>query len=68
MANELKSFGNGSMVWTIIYRDYNGKHASKLVYGSPNLPTMLTEVKKEYKRLIALMPGNQRITLADNIS
>ena len=68
MANELKSFGNGSMVWTIIYRDYNGKHASQLVYGSPNLPTMLTEVKKEYKRLIALMPGNQRVTLADNIS
>ncbi len=68
MGNELKSFGNGSMVWTIVYRDYNGKYASQLVYGSPDTKTMLEEVLKEYKRLVALIPGNQRVTIPPQIS
>ena len=49
------------MVWTIIYREENGDYHSKLVYGSPNTPTMLTEVQEEYLRLVALLPGNQRV-------
>tara|TARA_B100000927_G_C16334000_1_gene416488 strand:- start:332 stop:538 length:207 start_codon:yes stop_codon:yes gene_type:complete len=64
MGNKIENFGNGNMVWTIIYRDYNGKHNSKVVYGPPDKTSMLSAVKEEYKRLIALMPGNQKVTLA----
>jgi len=61
MSNETTCFGNGSMVWTIIYREENGDYHSKLVYGSPNTPTMLEDVQEEYPRLVALLPGNQRV-------
>ena len=63
MGNKRKHFGTCGMVYTIVYQEYNGKTVSSLVYGPPDEKKMMTLVLKEYKRLLCLMKGNQRVCI-----
>ena len=61
MGNRKKYFGMAGMVYTIVYHEYNGDTASSIVYGPPDHKKMLNLVKQDYKRLICLIKGNQKV-------
>ena len=58
---QLEKLSAGTMVWTIVYREFNGNLATKVVTGSHDTEVFRESAKKKYKRLVAFMKGNHQV-------